>query len=145
MSLGAKSSESTAPPEVPADLWSAARAAFANAYVPFSNFRVGAALHAEDGTIFAGANVENSSFGLTRCAEQSALQALVSSGRRRFSEVLVYTAADEPASPCGSCRQVLFEFAPDAAVYMVNDRGVVVRSSVAELLPLGFRLAREEA
>lgn len=135
----------SAPPDVPADLWQAARAAFANAYVPFSRFRVGAALRAEDGTIFSGANVENSSYGLTRCAEQSALQALVSSGRRRFSEVLVYTAADEPASPCGSCRQVLFEFAPDAAVYMVNERGVVLRSSVSELLPLGFRLAREEA
>lgn len=135
----------TAPAGVPADLWSAAKEAFANAYVPFSKFRVGAALRAEDGTIFAGANVENSSYGLTRCAEQSAVQTLVSAGRLRFSELVVYTAAEEPASPCGSCRQVLFEFAPDAVVFMVNDQGVVLRSTVTELLPLGFRLAREEA
>jgi cytidine deaminase len=126
--------------EVPADLLHAARQAFANAYAPYSGFRVGAALRAEDGTIFAGANVENSSFGLTRCAEQSAVQALISSGRRQFDQVVVYTAADQPASPCGACRQILFEFAPGASVLLVNAAGAVVRTSVEELLPLGFRL-----
>jgi cytidine deaminase len=131
---------STKQSEVPHDLLEAARRAFANAYAPYSGFRVGAALRAEDGTIFAGANVENSSFGLTRCAEQSAVQALVSSGRRQFSQVVVYTAAEQPASPCGACRQILFEFAPGASVLLINAAGLVVRTSVDELLPLGFRL-----
>src|SRR5690625_4595047 len=102
------------PKGVPGDLLAAAREAFGNAYVPFSGFRVRARLRAGDGTVFAGANVENSSYGLARCAEQSAVQALVSSGRRDFSEVLVYTAAEEPASPCGACRQILHEFSPSA-------------------------------
>lgn len=134
------SDQAAAPSSVPAELLNAARQAFDNAYAPFSGFRVGAALRASDGTLFAGANVENSSYGLARCAEQSAVQALVSSGRRSFDHVVVYSAADEPASPCGACRQILFEFAPHAKVQLVNHAGVVVETSVAELLPLGFRL-----
>ncbi len=129
-----------APQGVPADLFQAARQAFANAYTPFSHFNVGAALRAEDGTVFSGANVENSSYGLTRCAEQSAVQAMVTSGRRGFSELVVYSASDDPASPCGACRQVLFEFAPGANVWLVNRAGKVVTTTVAALLPLGFRL-----
>lgn len=125
----------------PADLLAAAREAWSNAYVPYSHFRVGAALRAADGRVFSGANVENSSFGLTRCAEQSAVQALATAGGRSFTELVVFTDAEPPASPCGACRQVLFEFAPDATVYLVNDRGAVQRWTVAELLPGGFSLA----
>lgn len=132
--------EPARPDAVPADLWQAAYQAFHNAYTPFSGFHVGAALRAADGTIFAGSNVENSSYGLARCAEQSAVQALVTSGRREFDHVVVYTAADEPASPCGACRQILFEFSPEARVQLVNHEGKVIETSVAELLPLGFRL-----
>ena len=128
------------PESVPSDLWQAAYQAFHNAYTPFSGFHVGAALRASDGTVFAGSNVENSSYGLARCAEQSAVQALATSGRRAFDHVVVYTAADEPASPCGACRQILFEFAPDARVQLVNHAGTVIETTVAELLPLGFRL-----
>lgn len=131
----------SAPTGVPADLWRAAREAFHNAYAPFSGFKVGAALRAGDGTIFAGANVENSSFGMTRCAEQSAVQALATSGRREFRELVVYTAGEKPASPCGACRQVLFEFSPDARVFLVNEAGELIGTSVSELLPFGFRLA----
>jgi len=133
---------------VPADLLTAARAAFANAYAPYSRFAVGAALRATGpapggaerpgGTVYAGANVENASFGLTRCAEQSAVQALVSAGGRTFSEVVVYTESDVPSSPCGACRQVLAEFAPDARVYLVNHRGLALATSVKALLPVGF-------
>lgn len=124
----------------PADLLAAAKQAFDNAYSPYSRFAVGAALRADDagGTIHAGANVENASFGLTRCAEQSAVQALATAGGRGFSEVVVYTESEEPSSPCGACRQVMAEFSPAAVVYLVNHRGRVVKTSVAELLPGAF-------
>lgn len=126
--------------EVPQDLLAAARRVHANAYAPYSSFHVGAALRSASGAVYAGANIENASYGLGRCAEQSAVQALASAGERSFSEIVVYTTAPEPASPCGACRQVLFEFSEDAAVYLVNDRGTVRRWTVAELLPGGFRL-----
>ena len=132
-------------PQPPADLLEAAKAAWHNAYVPYSSFHVGAALRAPDGAIFAGANVENGSFGLTRCAEQSAVQALVTSGGRTFSELVVYTKASPPASPCGACRQVLAEFARNAAVWLVNADGEVIRTSVEELLPLAFDYAESVA
>ena len=125
--------------EVPTDLLAAARAAHANAYAPYSQFGVGAALRGgPDGTIYVGANVENASFGLTRCAEQSAVQALISAGGRAFDEVVVYTESTPPASPCGACRQVLAEFAPDARVYLVNHQGEALATSVAKLLPGRF-------
>lgn len=134
--------DATAPTvaDVPSDLLDAARQAFANAYAPYSRFQVGAALRDEAGVIHAGANVENSSLGMTRCAEQSAVQAMASTGARGFSEIVVYTEARPPAAPCGACRQVLFEFAPDARVFLVNASGDVVRTRVDELLPRGFRL-----
>ncbi len=118
----------------------AARAAWENAYAPYSGFRVGAALKAGDGRVYAGANVENSSFGLTRCAEQSAVQAMVSAGERSFEDLVVYTDASPPASPCGACRQVLAEFAPHARVHMVNGRGEASVMTVSELLPGAFLL-----
>ncbi|SRR5690554_1715005 len=137
---GGNQLEPRRPEQVPEDLWDAAYQAFHSAYAPFSGFQVGAALRAADGTIFAGSNVENSSYGLARCAEQSAVQALVTSGRREFEHVVVYTAAEEPASPCGACRQILFEFSPGAKVQLVNHAGRVLETTVTELLPLGFRL-----
>lgn len=122
---------------VPADLLLAARRAFANAYAPYSRFSVGAALRAGE-VIYAGANVENASFGLTRCAEQSAVQALATAGGRSFDELVVYTESDEPSSPCGACRQVLAEFAPAARVYLVNHLGSALVTDVTALLPGGF-------
>ena len=125
---------------VPNDLLEAARAALQNAYVPYSNFPVGAALRSASGVIYSGANVENASFGLTRCAEQSAVQALVSAGERTFTELVVCSLAPEPASPCGACRQILFEFSPEARVLLVNGQGMTLESDVAALLPGGFSL-----
>lgn len=122
----------------PEDLLKAAKDAFANAYIPYSRFGVGAALRSEDGTVFAGANVENASFGLTRCAEQSAVQAMATAGARSFSQIVVYTESDEPSSPCGACRQVLYEFSPDAEVFLVNHQGQVVTTTVSGLLPGAF-------
>ena len=127
-------------PKPPQDLLEAAKRAHQNAYAPYSGFHVGAALRAASGAVYAGANVENASYGLGRCAEQSAVQALVSAGERTFSEIVVYTTAPEPASPCGACRQVMFEFAENAAVFLVNDQGVVKPWTVEGLLPGGFKL-----
>ncbi|HEX7000250.1 MAG TPA: cytidine deaminase [Trueperaceae bacterium] len=124
--------------EPPEDLLAAAKAAFRNAYIPYSGFGVGAALRAEDGEVYAGANVENASFGLTRCAEQSAVQAMATAGGRSFSQVVVYTESEEPSSPCGACRQVLHEFAPEAEVFLANHQGDVIRTTVRELLPGAF-------
>ncbi|HEX7004679.1 MAG TPA: cytidine deaminase [Trueperaceae bacterium] len=124
----------------PRELLDAAREAFANAYVPYSKFRVGAALRTRSGTVIKGANVENSSFGLTRCAEQSAIQAMATMGEREFDEIVVYTDSDPPASPCGACRQVLAEFSPTAVVHLVNSEGDTVTTTVADLLPGAFSL-----
>lgn len=131
------SRSSTTPPR---DLVTAARTAFERAYAPYSGFGVGAALRAADGRIFAGANVENASYGLTRCAEQSAVQAMVSAGQRRFDTLVVYVDGALPASPCGACRQVLHEFAPDATVWLVAASGDARVTSVAGLLPEAFSL-----
>ncbi|MBI5499023.1 MAG: cytidine deaminase [Deltaproteobacteria bacterium] len=119
-------------------LLAAARRARARAYAPYSRFAVGAALLADDGTIFAGANVENASFGLTICAERSAVVAAVSAGKRRFLALALVAGRGAPASPCGACRQVLHEFAPDLPIRMASADGRTRDVRLTELLPLGF-------
>ena len=114
-----------------------------NAHTPYSGFKVGAAIRSGK-KVFVGANVENASYGLSRCAEQSAIQAMVSSGVKSFDEILIYTEADSPATPCGSCRQILFEFAPDAEVILVNHLGSSKNYKVKELLPEGFSFRPEK-
>jgi cytidine deaminase len=121
-------------------LLEAAQAARQQAYVPYSGFQVGAALRGVSGRVFFGANVENASYGLARCAEQSAVQAMVTGGERDFTEIVVYTEASPPASPCGACRQILFEFSPEARVSCVNHLGERVQGQVKDFLPHGFRL-----
>lgn len=124
----------------PEDLVKAAEEAFTNAYAPYSGFRVGVALRDPAGALHRGSNVENASYGLSRCGEQSAIQALATSGGRSFEEAVVYTAADEPATPCGACRQILFEFNPDATLYLVNRAGAAKVYRVRDLLPDAFEL-----
>ncbi len=107
------------------------------AYAPYSRFRVGAALLCEDGSIVTGANVENRSYGLTICAERSAISAAVSTGKRRFVALAVAGIdAHYPLPPCGACRQVISEFLPaDAAVYFCCAGSPAVTSTVGELIP----------
>jgi cytidine deaminase len=111
-----------------------------HAYAPYSKFTVGAAIRA-GGVIFIGANVENASYGLTVCAERTAVAAAVLAGHRALDEVAVSTGASPPSSPCGSCRQVLLEFAPHperVRVIAVNDAGERREWTLAELIPAGF-------
>jgi cytidine deaminase len=118
-------------------LISAARRAQARAYAPYSNFRVGAALEADDGAVFSGCNVENASYGLTICAERAAVFAAVSAGATRFRRAVVVSDVDPPAAPCGACRQVLAEFGLDLPIDGVGSRATV-RWRLADLLPAAF-------
>ena len=122
----------------------AAREAQARAYAPYSQYRVGAALEAEDGRVFAGANVENASYGLGICAERSAVSAAVTAGALRFRRIVVVSDSEPPATPCGACRQVLAEFGGDLVVETVGPRSAG-RWRLDDLLPATFRRATLEA
>jgi cytidine deaminase len=119
-------------------LLTAAEAARSRAFAPYSHFLVGAALEAEDGTIIAGCNVESASYGLTICAERTALVKAVSEGHHRFRRVAVVTDTDKPTPPCGACRQLLWEFAPNAEVLLANLGGATLKFTMRELLPAAF-------
>ena len=121
------------------DLLAQAKQASANAYVPYSGYRVGAALLASDGRIFLGCNVENASYSLTICAERNALFHAISEGARDFVAVAVYVDADQEFPPCGACRQVLSEFGNSIAVIYGNKTGSQI-SDLNTLLPGAFTL-----
>lgn len=112
--------------------------ALEHAYSPYSKFRVGAALLAEDGRVFTGCNVENASFGLTWCAERTALVKAVSEGARRFRTIAIATEQERAVMPCGACRQVLHEFAPGLGLLIVSRSGRIHRTSLGHLLPEAF-------
>lgn len=120
-----------------AELHTLAERAAEASYSPYSRFRVGAALLCDDGTVFTGTNVENRSFGLTICAERSALAAAVSAGKRRFVALAISTPdSRDPVGPCGACRQVVSEFMDaSAAVRFGGSDGRVVDTEVGKLLP----------
>ena len=120
-------------------LISLAKKARARAYAPYSKFKVGAAVLAESGRIYKGCNVENASYGLTVCAERAAISRMVSEGETKFKAIAVVTDQKRPASPCGACRQVIAEFAPEAQVVMANLRGTVLVEKLSRLLPSQFR------
>ena len=119
----------------------AARTAMKNAYAPFSEFRVGAAILTSRGDIFTGCNVENSSYGMTNCAERTAIfSAVAKKGPKlEIRAVAVANAQGVACSPCGACRQVIYEFGPNAIVLYQGNDGPK-ESHITELLPEGFRL-----
>ncbi len=119
-------------------LIAAARAARENAYAPYSNFRVGAALRATSGKIFGGCNVENSTYGLTVCAERVAIFKALSEGERGFDAIAVVTDTDTFTPPCGACRQLIWEFCGDARVVLANLRGAVEVLQMRDLFPKPF-------
>ena len=124
-------------------LLEAAREARKRAYAPYSRFPVGAALLAGNGAVYAGCNIENASYGLCNCAERTALFKAVSEGVREFRALAVVADTEGPVSPCGACRQVMFELCPeDMPVLLANLAGERLETTVGELLPHGFRLKR---
>ncbi|MGM0419916.1 MAG: cytidine deaminase [Bacillota bacterium] len=108
-----------------------------NAYVPYSEFPVGAAVLTEDGTIYTGCNIENASYSLTNCAERTAIFKAVSEGDKNIIGMVVIGDTPEPISPCGPCRQVMNEFNPDMEVHLFNLKDETEYLTAAELLP-GF-------
>ena len=127
-------------PETTDELLAAARSARDAAYAPYSAFRVGAALEAEDGRIFRGCNVENASYPVGMCAEQAALGAAVTGSARSFRRLALAVSGGGPASPCGRCRQALAEFGADLAIVSEGADGERAEWTLGELLPHGFRL-----
>ncbi len=119
-------------------LISEARKARTNSYSPYSRFKVGAALLGDSGKIYRGTNVENASYGLTICAERSAVAQAVSAGEKKFKAIAVCGGGKEIIPPCGACRQVLLEFGPDIQVFMVSESNQVLSASLSHLLPAAF-------
>lgn len=121
------------------ELISRAHAVRRNSYAPYSNFHVGAAVLMEDGEIFVGANVENISYGLTNCAERSAIFNAISYGKRKIKAIAIATNDDRPIPPCGACRQVIREFSDAGTlIIMVGSTGVYETKTIDELLPFNF-------
>lgn len=113
--------------------------AYKQAYVPYSKFPVGAALVTESGKVYEGCNIENVSFGLTNCAERTAIFKAISEGERAFKHLVVIGHTKDPISPCGACRQVLVEFCgPTMPVTLCNLDGDIKETTLQELLPYSF-------
>jgi cytidine deaminase len=120
------------------ELVARARGALKHAYSPYSDVRVGAALRARDGTIFTGCNVENASYGMTWCAERTAIVKAISEGAREFTDIAIVTSLDGALMPCGACRQVLHEFAPALRLVVEGSSGARQETTLAALLPDAF-------
>lgn len=126
----------------PEELLDEAKEAKASAYAPYSGFPVGAAIIADDGSVFRGSNVENGSYGLTLCAERSAVSAMIAAGGRHPEAVAISGASGKPCPPCGACRQVLAEFNPEMTVVLENGKGSFSIFSLKDLLPMSFSLEK---
>ncbi len=107
-------------------------------YVPYSKFAVGVALLCEDGTVVTGCNVENAAYGSTICAERTALCKAVSEGQTKFTAIAIVGSGEDFCWPCGACRQMLYEFAPDLRVLAGGKDGTWMEQTLRQLLPYGF-------
>ena len=108
------------------------------AYVPYSHFPVGAALECADGSVYTGCNVENASYGLCICAERTAAVKAVSEGHRDFKRIVIAGNSEDYCTPCGACRQFLYEFAPGMEVICLNTKREAMKTTLSDLLPHGF-------
>jgi len=120
------------------ELIAKATAAREQALAPYSGFKVGAALETRDGRIYTGCNIENASYGLTVCAERVALWKALSEGVREFRQIAVVTSAAIITSPCGACRQLLWEYCGDIVVHLHSLKGIDQQHRLADLFPLPF-------
>jgi cytidine deaminase len=125
------------------DLVSEARLARDNAVAPFSKFKVGAALRTAEGKVYRGCNVENCTYGLTVCAERVALLSALAAGERKFTAIAVVTQSREPATPCGPCRQLMWEYCGDIDVTLANLDGRRVEYKLSTLFPHPFSFSIE--
>jgi cytidine deaminase len=116
-----------------------------HAYCPYSKFCVGAAVLTDSGDVFTGCNVENVSYGLTICAERNAVFHMVAQAKQRIKALVIYTPTLKPSPPCGSCRQVIHEFGPDAMIISVCDGPGMLCKTLAELLPDAFRSTNSDS
>lgn len=115
-----------------------AKEAAQNSYSPYSNFPVGAAILCESGNMYSGCNVENASYGLTICAERTAVFKMAGGGDRKIVKVIIYTPTEKPTAPCGACRQVINEFGASAEIISVCEGEEIIKISLDQLLPLSF-------
>ena len=109
------------------------------AYAPYSNYKVGVALLTKSGKVYTGCNIENSSYGLTNCAERTAVFKAVSEGEMEFEEMVIYADSTNLPTPCGACRQVLSEFGSELKITIISNKEQL-ETSISELLPLRFKL-----
>lgn len=121
-------------------LMQAAKAAAQNAYAPYSKFKLGAALLTKSGKVFTGVNVENSSYGLTNCAERTAIFKAVSEGEKEFEKMAIYVNSDKLFTPCGACRQVISEFSDKLEIIIFSNKESL-ETDISELLPMSFKLS----
>ena len=122
----------------PTELCNLAIEAMHHAYAPYSGSRVGAARLCADGTVYPGCNIENAAYGATICAERTAIFKAVSEGHRDFDTLVIAGRSDDYCVPCGTCRQVMMEFAPELTVICLNKKGESKKFALKELLPYGF-------
>jgi cytidine deaminase len=116
----------------------AAKQAVKYSYAPYSKFKVGAAVLTDTGKIFAGANIENASYGLTICAERVALFKVVSEGEKKFKALAIYTNTKDFTYPCGACLQVIAEFSPNLYIILINSKGEIRQYTLSSLIPYQF-------
>lgn len=120
-------------------LFDAANKAMTNAYAPYSHYTVGAAILCDDGKIYSGVNVENASYGLTNCAERTAIFKAISEGAKHVTKIIIINGTKELSKPCGACRQVMSEFmGPEDTVFLANNTNDFKEYTFKEILPLAF-------
>lgn len=117
-----------------------AKEAAESSYSPYSKYRVSAVIRCEDGTLYTGVNIENSSYSVTMCAERTALFKAVSEGKRKFTDILIYSSSGSMPYPCGSCLQALSEFSDDSLNIYVSNGSATERYLFSELFPKRFKL-----